>query len=158
MDFLKQNEIQIYSTNSDLKAVFVERFKRTLLDLIKEPMYIEGRGNWLNHLGAALQKYNNRVHTTTKMTPFEMSFKTAIPNNNNAANLVATPSSHKLRATATAASPKFQVGDFVRVPDKRNIYSKGDTTNWNRELFKIHSINKTNPVTYTLNDENGEII
>ena len=48
--------------------------------------------------------------------------------------------------------------DFVRVPDKRNFYSKGYTTNWNRELFKIHSINKTNPVTYTLNDENGEII
>ena len=119
-------------------------------------MYIEGKGNWLNHLDAALDKYNNRVHGTTKMTPFEMSFCAAS------------------RATATAASPnlipkndnnnhinklpKFQVGDFVRVPDKRNIYSKGYTTNWNRELFKIHSINKTNPVTYTLNDENGEII
>ena len=35
LDFLKQNEIQIYSTNSDLKTVFVERFNRTLLDLIK---------------------------------------------------------------------------------------------------------------------------
>ena len=35
-NFLKQNEIQIYSTNSDLKAVFVERFNRTLLDLIKK--------------------------------------------------------------------------------------------------------------------------
>ena len=119
-------------------------------------MYIEGKGNWLNHLNAALQKYNNRVHGTTKMTPFEMStnntlIRAASPNsNNNAAKLVATPSSHKL--------PKFQVGDYVRVPDKRNIYSKGYTTNWNRELFKIHSINKTNPVTYTLNDENGEII
>ena len=57
-----------------------------------------------------------------------------------------------------AASPKFQVGDFVRVPDKRNIYSKCFTTNWNREFFKIHSIKKTNPVTYTLEDENKEII
>ena len=164
LHYLNEQNIQIYSTISDLKAVFVERFNRTLLDLIKEPMYIEGRGNWLNHLDAALQKYNNRVHGTTKMTPFEMStnntlIRTASPNNkNNAAKLVATPSSHKLRAIATAASPKFQVGDFVRVADKRNIYSKGYTTNWNRELFKIHSINKTNPVTYTLNDENGEII
>ena len=34
LDFLKQNEIQIYSTNSDLKAVFVKRFNRTLLDLL----------------------------------------------------------------------------------------------------------------------------
>ena len=126
-------------------------------------MLIEGKGNWLNHLDAALDKYNERVHGTTKMTPFEMSFYTLIratataasPNNkNNAAKLAATLSSHNLHT----ASPKFQVGDFVRVPDKRNIYSKGYTTNWNRELFKIHSINKTNPVTYTLNDENGEII
>ena len=152
LHYLREQNIQIYSTYSDLKAVFVERFNRTLLDLIKEPMYIEGKGNWLNHLDAALDKYNNRVHGTTKMTPFEMSFNTLIraaspnliPKNDN--------NNHNNKL------PKFQVGDFVRVPDKRNIYSKGYTTNWNRELFKIHSINKTNPVTYTLNDENGEII
>ena len=58
LHYLKEQNIQIYSTNSDLKAVFVERFNRTLLDLIKEPMYIEGKGSWLNHLDAALQKYN----------------------------------------------------------------------------------------------------
>ena len=152
LHYLNEQNIQIYSTHSDLKAVFVERFNRTLLDLIKKPMYIEGKGNWLNHLDAALQKYNNRVHGSTKMTPFEMSTnKKLIPNNNNnTPKLAATLSSHKL--------PKFQVGDFVRVPDKRSVYSKGYTTNWNRELFKIHSINKTNPVTYTLNDENVEII
>ena len=32
LDFLKGQNIQIYSTNSDLKAIFVERFNRTLLD------------------------------------------------------------------------------------------------------------------------------
>ena len=161
LHYLKEQNIQIYSTNSDLKAVFVERFNRTLLDLIKEPMYIEGKGNWLNHLDAALDKYNNRVHGTTKMTPFEMSFKTAIRATATAIATTASPNlipNNKLRAASHTTSPKFQVGDFVRVPDKRNIYSKGYTTNWNRELFKIHSINKTNPVTYTLNDENGDII
>ena len=143
MDFLEQNEIQIYSTNSELKAVFVERFNRTLLDLIKEPMYIEGKACWLNHLDTAMEKYNNRVHGTTKMTPFEMSTnQKLIPNNNNFKN----------------KQPKFQVGDYVRVPDKRNLYSKGYTTNWNRELFKIHKINNTNPVTYGLVDENNEQI
>ena len=71
LDFLKEQNIHIYSTNSDLKAVFVERFNRTLLDLIKKPMYIEGKACWLNNLDAAMEKYNNRVHGTTKMTPFE---------------------------------------------------------------------------------------
>ena len=142
LDFLKEQNIHIYSTNSDLKAVFVERFNRTLLDLIKEPMYIEGKGNWLNHLDAALQKYNNRVHGTTKMTPFEANNQPIDP-----PTFVNKPK-----------QPKLQVGDYVRVPDKRNLYSKGYTTNWNRELFKIHKINPTNPVTYGLVDENNEQI
>ena len=72
LDFLKEQNIHIYSTHSDLKAVFVERFNKTLLNLIKEPMYIEGKACWLNHLDTAMEKYNNRVHGTTKMTPFEM--------------------------------------------------------------------------------------
>ena len=162
LHYLKEQNIQIYSTQSDLKAVFVERFNRTLLDLIKEPMYIEGKGNWLNHLDAALDKYNNRVHGTTKMTPFEAtklhSNNSLLPSNNNNNNKVPRDSYRDSYRSFAQSFAKFQVGDFVRVPDKRNIYSKGYTTNWNRELFKIHSINKTNPVTYTLNDENGEII
>ena len=39
LDFLKEQKIHIYSTNSDLKAVFVERFNRTILDIIKQLMY-----------------------------------------------------------------------------------------------------------------------
>ena len=77
MNFLKEQNIRIYSTNSVLKAVFVERYNRTLLDLIKEPMYIEGKSCWLNHLNTASEKYNSRVHGTTKMTPFEASNNTA---------------------------------------------------------------------------------
>ena len=50
------------------------------------------------------------------------------------------------------------MGDFVTVPDKRNLYSKVYITNWNTELFKVHKINKTIPVYYTLDYENGEIL
>ena len=46
------------------------------------------------------------------------------------------------------------VRDYIRVPDKTNNYSKSFTTNWNTELFKIHRINHTSPVTYPLEDEN----
>ena len=144
LNFLKEQNIHIYSTNSDLKAVFVERFNRTLLDLIKKSMYIEGKACWLNHLDAAMEKYINRVHGTTKMTPFEMVTNTIKIIN--------------IKINKNEKIPKFQVGDYVRVPDKRNLYSKGYTTNWNRELFKIHKINPNNPVTYGLVDENNEQI
>ena len=102
---MKENQKQIYSTNSDFKAVFVERFSGTNLDQIKEPMFIEGTACWLNHLENALDKYNNCVHGTTKMTPIEMSTKTNTiqpkGKNNNTHN----------------KPPRFKVGDFVRVPD-----------------------------------------
>ena len=128
LHYPKEQNIQIYSTNSDLKAVLVERFKRTLSDLIKEPMYIEGKACWLNELDSALEKYNNRVHSTPKMTPLEM-----VTNTNK-------PIPHPI-PTDNNKLPKYQVGDFVRVPDKRNLYSKDYTRNWNKELFIIHKIN-----------------
>ena len=72
-------------------------------------MYIEGKACWLNHLDAALQKYSNRVHGTTRMTPFEMSTnQKLIPNNSEGA----------LRNNFKNKQPKLQVGDYVRVPDE----------------------------------------
>ena len=105
-------------------------------------MCIECKGNWLNHINSALDKRNNRVQTTTRMTPFEANKKQIDP-----PTFIIKPK-----------QPIFQVGDYVRVPDKRNIYSTGYTTNWNREPFKIHKVNKTNLVTYGLVNENNEQI
>ena len=53
---------------------------------------------------------------------------------------------------------KFKVGDYVRNADKRNIISKGYTSNWNREFFDVNEVLKTQPPTYKIEDNNGEII
>ena len=50
------------------------------------------------------------------------------------------------------------MGDYVRVPVKRDICSKGYTADWNRELFEIHKINKANPGTYGLVEDSSEQI
>ena len=115
------------------------------MELIKEPINIESKACWQNHLDAALEKYNNRVHGTTKMTPFEMVTNPNQPIPNSIFN-------------DNKKFPNFQVGAFVRVPDKLNLYGRSYTTNWNRELFKIQKTNNTNPVTYGLVDENNEQI
>ena len=54
--------------------------------------------------------------------------------------------------------PKLNVGDSVRNVDKRNLFSKGYTSNWNTELFKKNEVLKTHPPTYEIEDLNGEII
>ena len=99
------------------------------------------------------------MHGTTKMTPFEMSTnQKLIPNKKNNYYKHNTAKLASRTEGASRKQPKSQVGDYVRGTDKRNLYSKGYTTNWNRENFKIHEINPTNPVTYGLVDENNEQI
>ena len=56
------------------------------------------------------------------------------------------------------AQNKLKVGDYVRNADKRNIFSKGYTSNWNREFLKVNEVLKTQPTTYKIEDIKGEII
>ena len=58
----------------------------------------------------------------------------------------------------TKVTTKFKVGDYVRNSEKRNIFSKGYTSNWNREHFKFNEVSKTHPPTYKIEDFNGEIM
>ena len=70
---LKEYETKLYSTYSDLKAVFTERFNKTLLHIINRPMFINGDGNWVNILNNAVVTYNNNIHSTINMTPVDAS-------------------------------------------------------------------------------------
>ena len=135
--------IELYSTYSDLKAVFIERFNRTLLHIINKLMFINSDGNWVNILNDAVVTYNNNIHSSINVTPVDASDN---------------PDKVKYYVNSTKATPKFKVGDYVRNADKRNIFSKGYTSNWNRELFKVNEVLKTHPPTYKIEDVNGEII
>ena len=123
--------------------MFIERFNRALLHIINKPMFINGDGNWVNILYDAVITYNNNIHSTIKMTPFDASNKT---------------DKVKYHINSTKATPKFKNGDYVRNADKRNIFSKGYTSNWNRELFQVNEVLNTQPLTYQIEDINGEII
>ena len=70
---LKEYETEQYSTCSDLKAVFIERFNRTLLHIINKPMFINGDGNWVNILNDAVITYINYIYSTINMTPVDAS-------------------------------------------------------------------------------------
>ena len=44
------------------------------------------------------------------------------------------PDKIKCYAKSTKETPKLKVGDHVRNADKCNIFSKGHTSNWNRDF------------------------
>ena len=60
----------------------------------------------------------------------------------------------------TSKNPKFKIGDLVRISLKRrDIFDKpSGNIKWTEELFKIHSINKSNVITYKIKDLNDEIM
>ena len=54
--------------------------------------------------------------------------------------------------------PKFSVGDEVRITKKKKVFEKGYTTRWTEEIFTIKKIQNTDPITYKLEDLQGEEI
>ena len=55
-------------------------------------------------------------------------------------------------------SARYNVGDRVRISKFKNIFAKGYTPNWSREIFIVNKINDTVPYTYNLKDLNDEEI
>ena len=53
---------------------------------------------------------------------------------------------------------RFKVGDRIRISKFKNIFAKGYTPNWSREIFIINKINDTVPYTHNIKDLNGEEI
>ena len=74
-DFLNKNNIKHYSRNTHLGAVFAERFNKCIRDLLKRPVFEKGDGNWIDVLPKITKHYNNRIHSSTKLTPIQASLK-----------------------------------------------------------------------------------
>ena len=55
-------------------------------------------------------------------------------------------------------TPKFSIGDNVRITKKKKTFDKGYTQRWTEEIFTISKIQLTIPVTYKITDCNGEEI
>ena len=117
-DFLNKNNIKLYSRNSSYGAVFAERFNRTIRDLLKKIVFERGDANWIDVLPTITKQYNNRIHTSTKLTPIQASLK----KNEGYVYKNLLDKRNKIK-------PKFQLNDLVRTADLKRTFSKGDTTN-----------------------------
>ena len=53
---------------------------------------------------------------------------------------------------------RFKVGDRVRISKLKNIFAKGYTPNWSKEIFIVDKINDIVPYRYNLKDLNDEQI
>ena len=69
--FLNYNNIKHYSRNTYLGAASAERFYHTIRDLLKKPVFENGDSNWIEMLQITTKQNNNRIHSSTKLTPIQ---------------------------------------------------------------------------------------
>ena len=74
-DFLNINSVKNYSRNSSYGAVFAERFNCTIRDLVKKIIFEQADARWIDNLPTITKQYNNRIHSSTKLTPIQASLK-----------------------------------------------------------------------------------
>ena len=71
--FLEDNKINMYHTFNFGKAVVVERFNRTLKQIMWKYFTTNNTNTYLDKLPDMVNKYNNTKHSSTKMSPNEAS-------------------------------------------------------------------------------------
>ena len=133
-DFLKINNIEIYSTFNERKSVVAERFIKTLKAISKNVYF--------DVLDDIVNKYNNAVHRTIIMKPID----------------VTSDSYAEYSEYFNKKDPKYKVGDHVRISKYKNIFAKGYAANWSEEIFVIKKVKNTVQWTYVINDLNSEKI
>ena len=141
--WLSDNYIIMYSTYNEGKSVVAERFIRTFKSKLYKHMTAIGKNVYYDVLDDVVNKYNNTKHSTIKMKPIN------VRDNNNKS--VYIDEHNKKRS-------RFKVGDRVRISKFKNIFAKGYTPNWSKEIFIVDKINDTEPYTYNLKDLNDEEI
>ena len=136
---------KLYHTYTDKKAAIVERVQRTLRGRLGRLFTKRGNFKWIDKIDDIVTAYNNTHHSSIKMKPADVDeehianiFFNSLPN---------------LKKTI-----KFSNGDRVRILIKKNQFAKEFEKSWSEEIFKIKRIQNTNPITYLIEDLDGEDI
>ena len=132
----------MYSKYNEGKSVVVERFIRTLKNKLYKHMTATSKNVYYNVLDDVVSEYHNTKHSTIKMKPID----------------VKDGNKRVYIDERNEKSARYNLGDRVRISKLKNIFAKGYTPNWSKEIFIVNKINDTVPYTYNLKDLNDEEI
>ena len=130
----------MYSTHNEEKSVVAERFIRILNNKIYKYMASISKTMYIDKLDYIVNKYNNTYLRTIKMKPVEVK-----------------PSMYvDFNIDNNKESPKFKVGDHVRISKYKNIFAKYQAPNWSEEVLVIKKVKNTVSWIYVISDLKGE--
>jgi transposase InsO family protein len=151
---LKSNNINFFTTYSDMKAAVAERFIQTLKKLIYKYLAENNTNVYIDKFQDLINTYNNTTHSSTKFAPSEVS-------KSNQAEVMKNLYGFMWEAdTIGKKENKFKINNYVRISKiHSNLFRKSYKGNWTDEIFKIAEIkNEYGQVTYGVEDLNGNEI
>ena len=149
---LRDLNIDFFTTeNDDIKAAVVERFNRTLKERLWRYFTKTNSTRYLDVLPDLVNAYNNSFHRSIQRAPAEVNTK-------NQEDVWYQLYGGGRGGGGKQKPSKLKAGDRVRISKTRRVFKKGYLPSWTRELFTVHTINNTYPVTYTIKDDHGEVL
>ena len=130
--YLKKNQIHFFTTeNPETKASVVERFQRTLKTRMWKYFTHNKTRRYMDVLNSLVKSYNHTFHRSIKSTPASVT-------KSNEAEI----SKHLYPQLSESATPKFNIGDKVRINKTKRTFDKGYLPNWTQEILKSHMSTK----------------
>ena len=126
--WLSDNDIIMNSTFNEGKSVVAERFTRTLKNKLYKHMAATGKNVYYDVFDDVVNECNNTKHSTIKMKPKDVgdNKRVYIDEHNE-------------------KDSRFKVGDRVRISKFKNVFAKGYTPTWSKEIFIVDKINDAVP-------------
>ena len=148
---LRKYGINHYFSYQDRKCAIIERYNRTLQDLLYKLMKYFHTFNWVKLLKIVEKIYLNRVHTTTGMSPL----KAELDSSQEKLTQVYNRRYSKIKRR----KPRFKVGDQVRIARQKTKFTRAYNEHFTQESFIISKVLVNQPIPrYQLKDRLGNLI
>ena len=154
---MSDRNIELYHVYNEGTACMIERFNRTLGEMIQKYLTSHKTKKYIDVLQKLIDEYNNKTHSTIKMSPVDAS---KFENRNDVLQNTSdtSVSAKKSRPKNLVQNKMYKIGDRVRVAVYKNKFDKGTKPKWTTEIFVITKVLNTDPITYKIKDLNHEDI
>ena len=147
---LLKHNITLYSTDNEEKCSVIERWNRTIKTKLWKYFTANGTHKYIDILQPLIEKYNNTKHRSIGMTPVEA----RLPKNHE--HVFRNLYSDKMKKLGEK-KPKYKVGMKVRLAVQKDRFEKSYIINWSDKVYTIKQVLATRPITYTVEDDRGNI-
>jgi transposase InsO family protein len=148
--FLKEQGVPLFfAYNSEIKCSLVERFNRTIKAKLWRYMTFKNTKRYIDVLDDLVHSYNHSRHRSIKMAPANV-------NDENVKQVWHNLYGHTLNDKDKSPVFKYELGDFVRLSNKRVTFKKGYEKGWSEEIFVVSKQSPREPPVYKIKDLNGE--